>query len=101
MGTQRLSWRDLQVVVEQAPPGSAIHRAVDTEAARWASGEVVPYVLAHIADLLAAGNWQRAGRKNAPKPKPLPRPGLKTQNQSFGSEPIPISEFDAWWNDER
>lgn len=31
------------------------------------------YVLAVIADLLQAGNWQRGGGKG-PRPKPLPRP---------------------------
>lgn len=34
-------------------------------------------LLAHIGDVLAAANWQRAGDKRAQKPKPIPRPGVK------------------------
>ena len=34
-------------------------------------------LLAHIGDVLAAANWQRAGDKRAQKPKPIPRPGVR------------------------
>ena len=63
----------------------------------WASGEMDAYLLAHVGDLLAVGNWQRAGNKNAPRPKPIQRPGVETGARSFGSDPIPISEFNDWW----
>jgi len=44
-------------------------------------------------------NWQRGGKKNHPKPKPVERPG-KTDVQVIGSDPIPVSGFDAWWRGE-
>lgn len=97
VGTERLSWRDLWVIIQQSPPGSSIHAALDPEAARWARGEPVPYLLAHIGDTLANANWQRSGRSTAPKPKPLPRPGMKNDSTTFGAEPIPIADFDDWW----
>lgn len=41
---------------------------------------------AHLAalevDALHVGNWQRAGRKGARRPKPIPRPGVKQAKTS-------------------
>lgn len=97
LATDRLSWRDLWVIVTQAQPGSPIHRAVDPERAAWASGETNAWLMALVADLLADGNWQRQGKKNARRPDPVPRPGEKKKGAVFGSEPIKVSEFDEWW----
>lgn len=67
------------------------------ETAAWANGEVTAQLLALIGDMLAEANWQRAGRKTAPHPKPIKRPGVDDGTQSFGKEPIPISKFNDWW----
>lgn len=40
--------------------------------ADWGS---VEHLTAAVIDLLRVGNWQRAGNKRAPRPKPIPRPG--------------------------
>lgn len=32
-------------------------------------------ILADLADILAAANWQRSGDSKAPRPQPYPRPG--------------------------
>jgi hypothetical protein len=51
---------------------------MDPEGSGW---NVEAYMLAHVADLLAAGNWQRgnAGSKNpTQRPKPVPRPVAPT-----------------------
>jgi hypothetical protein len=98
LGTLALSWRDLYVIVQQSGPSSALMRALQPERAAWASGMVLADLLAHAVDLLAGGNWQRAGKKNAPKPKPIPRPGTKSETTKYGSEPIPVKDFDNWWN---
>lgn len=61
-------------MVRHAPPGSALSRDLHGEYALWGPGE---YLLALLADLMQASNWQRAssGRKSPlPKPKPIPRP---------------------------
>lgn len=93
-----MSWRDLWVIVRQAPAGSAIARSVDPEKAAWAGGEVTAHLLAAAVDLLAGGNWQRAGKKNAAKPKPVPRPGEKAKGTVIGADPIPAADFDEWWD---
>ena len=98
LGSEHLTWRDLLIIVQQTPPGSPIHYAVDPEAAAWSSGEIVPYVLAQIADLIAMSNWQRAGNKNAPRPPRLPRPGDKANGKVYGREPVRVADFDDWWN---
>jgi hypothetical protein len=41
-------------------------------------------LLAQIADLLAGANWQRSGGKSQ-KPKPIKRPGVTGDEQTFGS----------------
>lgn len=98
LGTDRLTWRDLYVVIHRAGPRSALMREVQPELSAWASGLVLADLLAHAVDLLAGGNWQRAGKKTAPKPKPIPRPGRKAESTKYGSDPIPVKDFDDWWN---
>lgn len=95
-----MSWRQLMVVVKQAGPGSALARALDPEMDAWTSGAITPWLLATVVDLLAGANWQRVGKKSAPKPKPLPRPGSKSEGTRYGSKPIPVADFDDWWNNQ-
>ena len=94
LGSKRLSWLDLMVFVVHSPRGSALYRASHPEFADWG---VVEHLLASTVDALNAANWQRAGKKTNPKPKPVQRPGLK-KDKKFGSNAIPISEFKAWWD---
>lgn len=74
LGTRRLSWRDLLVVVKQAPPQGALHRALDPEGWGW---DVNSYLLAADVDTLMVANWQRAGDKRKKRPDPILRPGQK------------------------
>jgi hypothetical protein len=74
LGTRRLSWRDLLVVVKQAPPQGALHRALDPEGWGWT---VDSYLLAADVDYAAAAAWQRAGDKRKKRPDPILRPGQK------------------------
>jgi hypothetical protein len=46
--------------------------------AEWGHTE---HLLASALDLLAEANWQRAGDKKQPHPKPFPRPGDRTRTQ--------------------
>lgn len=98
LGTEALSWRDLLVVVRQAGPGSALARALNPEGAAWASGAASADLLALVADLLAVSNWQRQGKKSAPRPKRVKRPGAATEDKKYGAAPIPVRDFDEWWN---
>jgi hypothetical protein len=100
MGTELLSWRDLVVILRQAPRDSAYVRATLGEDAQWGLAE---HLLAIGIDVLQLANWQRgnAGRKSlTPKPKPLPRPGVNRDKGRIGHGAIPIKDFDAWWNGE-
>lgn len=92
------SWRDLLVMVRRfsALPDTATARAVHGE--HWS---VTDQLLAATVDLLGAGNWQRAGKKSAPKPKPLQRPWERPKGRKLGAKPIPISRFNDWWDSKR
>ena len=92
LGTERLSWRDLLVIVKGSPRTSALARAQHGEAALWGIAE---YLLANAVDALHDANWQRAGKKSAKKPKRIPRPGRK-DTQKIGKDALPISELEAW-----
>lgn len=98
LGTPALPWTELAVLLRYAPPTSALVRELQPELANWVSGRVTADLLATIADLLANGNWQRQGKKNAPKPKPIKRPGAVTSATRYGSDPIPVKDFDDWWD---
>lgn len=76
LGTPRLTWRDLYVIIRQAPPGSAVQRAAQSpDEAAWGLQE---HLLAGMFDLLATANWQRGGDEFAKRPDRLPRPGIKS-----------------------
>lgn len=80
----------------QQTPASATCRAMHGE--RW---ELTDQLLATVVDVLQVANWQRQGKKNAPRPKRLKRPWEKNNSQNLGSEPIPMSKFASWWNSKR
>lgn len=98
LGTDKLSWRDLLVITRQAPRQSALARAAHGSDLAWGLTE---HLLATAVDALNIANWQRGneGRKSpSRKPKPVPRPGVKdTESTTVGADPIPMSEFDTWW----
>lgn len=98
LGTPALSWWDLLVIVKHSGPSSALARALQPDLAAWASGMVAADLLAVVADLLAAANWQRQGKKSAPKPKRIKRPGVNNDDKKYGRAPIPIKDFEDWWN---
>jgi hypothetical protein len=93
LGTRRLSWRDLLVIVKQAPRESSLARAMHGEDALWG---LTDHLVAAAVDELAVANWQRQGKKGAPRPKPLPRPGKQSKTQRIGAEPLPIADLEAW-----
>lgn len=72
LGTDRLTWRRLDVLIAYLPRDSATVREVHGEKVAWGPTE---HLLASAVDLLAAGVWQRGGDKKAKRPQPVPRPG--------------------------
>jgi hypothetical protein len=53
------------------------------------------HLLAMGVDVGNVGNWQRAGRKGAPKPKPIPRPGARqaAKKKTLGRSTLSIEEM--------
>lgn len=96
VGSEAFNWRDLYVLVRrwQKQPGNALAEGVQGHPV-WTVAE---QILAIIADVLAYANWQRLKKRSAPKPKRLPRPWEKKRSRQLGSDPIPISSFDGWWD---
>jgi hypothetical protein len=68
------------VLLEHSQRDSHYLRSLFGESADWS---VTDQLLALIADLLAAANWQRGGGKGT-RPKPLPRPGAAEEGRRFG-----------------
>lgn len=93
VGSDHCTWSDLRAVIYTAEPGSYLAAVLGVP---WAATE---YMLANIADLLSAGNWQRGGDRNARRPKPMPRPGDNDEAvQRFGADPIAPEDFEDWWD---
>ena len=81
-GTDRLNWRDVQVVILEADQGSAIARCELGESAFWT---VDTHLLAGVLDALNGANFQRSGGRGK-RPAPTPRPGLEPEGNSEGSK---------------
>lgn len=91
---ERLSWCSLFSFIKHLPPSSAYICEEYPEEAAWMNGWRNAAILADLWDLTAAAHTQRGHA--APK---YPRPGAKDENRRrYGVDPIPISEFDNWWN---
>jgi hypothetical protein len=81
------------VAYVQQDPSSALSKEL-----HGPSWSVEAQLIALAADHLAMGNWQRAGRKSAPKPKRIPRPWEKPKTTALGKGAIPVSQFKDWWD---
>ena len=105
-GTDRLNWRDVQVVILEADQGSAIARCELGESAFWT---VDTHLLAGVLDALNGANFQRCGGRGK-KPTPIPRPGEKPTAEparddsstllggtdGFEMDSVSIEEMNEW-----
>lgn len=105
-GTDRLNWRDVQVVILEADQGSAIARYELGESAFWT---VDTHLLAGVLDALNGANFQRSGGRGK-RPEQVPRPGEKstaepTRDDSstlfggtdgFEMDSVSIEEMNEW-----
>lgn len=81
--------------VRQLPQESATWRSINPEAAVWT---IEAHLLALAVDVLQVSNWQRAAKKGAKRPKPLPRPGVKqpaTNTRRFGGDGMSLEVAQA------
>lgn len=94
LGTAALSWRDLFVLLRrwQKTPGNAFAASLaGTEVPSWSE-----QILAVIVDLLQAVNFLLR-RGKGQRPKRILRWWEKHKQQRLGRDPIPLSQFDDWW----
>ena len=94
LGTERLTWRDLLVVVRQSPLGSALDRSQHGEDSQWTLANQLGAIIADRLDILI---WQNGGGKGD-QPEPILRPGVTPRGRTFGRGALPMSKFNDWWN---
>lgn len=99
-----LSWGALSHFVQYLPRTSALSRDLQpmTDEELWASGNATAAILADIYDALnqlntnVCNHW--AG-KSASRVTPYKRPwDHQTATRVLGNDPIPVQDFEDWWN---
>ena len=98
LGTRALSWRDLWVVVHQAPTSSALYRSVNPEAYGWGLAEQLQ---AAGVDALRWLVWAKTkdGAAGRNRPQPIPRPGVtppREVTRHGGNAGLPIEQMADW-----
>lgn len=82
LGTKRLTWRRLRLLIDQLPRDSATVRKLNPDA-EWTLNA---HLLALLVDVANLANWQRMGDKNAERPKPIERPGNRPARSRLSVE---------------
>lgn len=93
-----LPWPSFISFIKNLPPTSALHRAQDFETWAFESGYILPYQMANLIDTLEALRYSLAGITQDIIPSYRPHQE-KPRSGKFGADPIPISDFDSWWNE--
>lgn len=104
-----LPLRALRSFVARLDHTSALWRethADSNEWLPWLDGTMVAPMLANLVDVTNYARWEYAisctkkGHSKPRRPKRVPVPWLAgtSGERHIGSDPIPISEFDAWWD---
>lgn len=101
---EHLSWRALRSFVGHLDAGSELVSELSPENAHWQGDSRIAMLLADVFDQLSWLRYEFAcantpkGKSRPKRPRPYPRQGVKAQDESVGRRPIPVSEFDAWWD---
>lgn len=100
LGTDRLTWSDLKVVVSQAGPDSPIVRAINPDAYTWTLSN---QLLAEAVDTLHWLQWAKTkGAQKTPPdgmPTPIKRPGVsepKSDVEVYKFDSAPQDEMLSW-----
>lgn len=94
LGTERLTWRDLLVIVMHSSQTSALMADTSPEDAAFGPTEVMLAVLEHRLRVLI---WQNGGGKGK-RPEMMPIPGSKSDRRGtsvMAPEPVSIAEMNA------
>ncbi|MCT1790625.1 hypothetical protein [Dermabacter hominis] len=85
------------MIVKRSPFGSDLFHALHEETSpHW---NQVTYILADMMDAMNIWRWADAGRKG-PKPRPIPRPGDKSEDRHYGTTPVSVEELEEWYANE-
>lgn len=97
LGTPALSWRDLLVIVNHLPPGSALRREELGESALWGLPE---HLLALLGDRVADLVWLQTedGANGRNRPPRLPRPGVEpaADESRMGGPAVDLIDMAEW-----
>ncbi len=94
LGSERLSWRDLKVIITRMPQHiSALAAERNPNDSPWGLRE---HLLAELTDIQRLALWTKTkdGAKNRNRPKPIERPGRRPEK--FGKKPLSIDRMKEW-----
>lgn len=114
----QLDWVAVAAIARHCAEGSALYQARRIEKigarAEWSADR---HINVSILDQLRIANWYTAAENAAkarktipPPPQPTPRPGDEEEldasgfprnangTRQVGHDPIPMDQFDSWWN---
>lgn len=87
---------DLEVIIRHSQRTSELFKKLHPAEALWSHTD---HLLALIYDKLAEHNWMISedGRKRVRRPKPLPRPGIQSDDETkhYRGKPIPMDQMAA------
>lgn len=105
---ERLRMRSLANFVRHLPVTSATKIAVSggltREQAEWVRGDVTAQLLSVLIDELRGMEWMYQSthsKARVRRPRRFPTPWTSDAElgvRRYGRDPIPVSEFDAWFN---
>lgn len=98
LGTDRLTWWDIKVVVAEASRDSPIVRAMNPDSHLWG---LEAQLLAELVDTAHWLQWTKTkGAQKKPAegmPDPIPRPGVKPPEvKVYKYDVLPADEMLAW-----
>lgn len=71
----------------------------------WQDDSMLPQLMATLIDEIRAFQWMFAQSKSKRNiknkfPEQIERPGVKSRTKKYGSEPIPVADFNDWYGGE-
>lgn len=92
LGTERLTFRDLWIIVRHAPRESILAQQLAPIETRWSDAE---YLLAEVVDRLSLLWWAKTkdGARNRNQPERVPRPGDEPATKKLGGTVLPMDEM--------
>lgn len=94
LGTDALTWSDLQAIVVWSGPESALSRAYRGDDWPWGLQEMLTAAMVDGIRWLVWSKTSDAQHKRN-QPKPIPRPGVQ-QAERYGDKPMSISEMNKF-----